>query len=74
MANNIAGRPEIAKFTYKEWGARFKSKEENYRFLTTEVGAYLPEYTNISVYFLKDLLCGKKKCKSIYFIINNSKL
>ena len=64
MAHNIAGRPEIAKFTYKEWGARFKSKAENYRFLTTEVGAYLPEYTQISMYFLKDILAGKKKCKS----------
>ena len=68
MADSIAGRPEIAKFTYQEWGARFKSKSENYRFLTTEVGAYLPEYTQISVYFLKDLLAGKKKCKSFDII------
>ena len=68
MAQIPAGRPEIAKFTYKEWGARFKSKAENYRFLTTEVEAYLPEYHCISVYFLKDLLSGKKKCKCFIMV------
>ena len=57
----------MAKISYKEWGAKLKSKSENYRFLTVEVGAYLPEYHCISVYFLKDLICGKKKCKYLHF-------
>lgn len=45
------------------FAAKFKSKREIYTLLTVEAKAYLPNYDSITIYFLKDLICGKKKSK-----------
>ena len=54
--------------TPSEFGAKFKSKGEVYYFLTVEVGAYLPPKDAISIYFLKDLITGKRQCKSFFLL------
>ena len=47
----------------KEFGAKFRSKNEIYRMVTVDVGAYLPPKEAVTMYFLKDIVLGKKKCK-----------
>ena len=34
-----------------------------YNFLAVDVGVYLPAYEQATIYFLKDITMGKKKCK-----------
>ena len=48
----------------KEFSAKYKSKKECYNFLTVEVGAYLSHYETVTIYFLRDIVAGRKKCKS----------
>ena len=36
-----------------------------FSFLTVEVGAYLPPYTSINVYFMKDLIAGIKRIMKV---------
>ena len=47
----------------KEFEAKYKSKREVYTFLTVDAGAYLPPYDTVTIYFLKDIISGEKKCK-----------
>ena len=49
--------------TATSFAAKYKSKREVFNFLTMDVKAYLPAYDTISIYFLKDLVSGKKKSK-----------
>jgi len=34
--------------------------------LTIDAGAYLPEHQHLTIYYLKDLISGKKKCKCFH--------
>lgn len=43
--------------------AKYNSKRECYNFLAWEVKAYLPAYETVTIYFLKDVISGRKKCK-----------
>ena len=52
--------------TATAFAAKYKSKREVFNFLTMDVKAYLPTYDTVSIYFLKDLVSGKKKSKSLY--------
>ena len=47
----------------KEFEAKYKSKREVYTFLGIDGNAYLPPFDTLTVYFLKDLVSGVKKCK-----------
>jgi len=51
------------KVSAAEVKAKFRSKKEIYFFLTVHVNAYLPGCDTITLYFLRDLLSGKAKCK-----------
>ena len=55
------GAPQKVKISSKEFQAKYRSKRECYNFLACDVGAYLPPYHNVTIYFLKELLNGKKK-------------
>ena len=46
-----------------EWQSKYKSKKENFEFLTMELGAWLSSYDTVTIYFCKDLIKGKKSCK-----------
>ena len=52
------------RITTKEFTSKFKSKYEVYQLMYLDVGAYLPSSECVTMYFLKDLATGKKKCKS----------
>ena len=50
-----------ASVTSQEFAARYNSKGEVYRFLATEVGAYLPDYKVCTIWHLKDIAAGKRR-------------
>ena len=56
--------------TIKEFAAKFRSKNEVYQFLTVDVKAYLPKKDNVTMYYLKDICTGKKKCKYEGYLIH----
>ena len=46
-----------------EFAAKYRSKPECYSFLTVKVKAYLPSAETITLYFIRDIISGKCKCK-----------
>jgi hypothetical protein len=56
MDNNV-------NISAKEFESKYKSKREIFTFLTVDAGAYLPAYDTVTIYFLKDIINGAKKCK-----------
>ena len=59
MGQILQQKPRISA---TEFSAKFKSKREIYHFLTIDVKAYLPSYENLTIYFLRDLVAGAKRC------------
>ncbi len=53
-----------SRVTTTEFAAKFRSKNEVYTFLSIDVAAYLPAPECVTIYFCKDLVSGKKKCKN----------
>ena len=47
--------------TAQAFASKFRSKREIYVFLTVDVKAYLCNCDNLTIYFLKDLVTGKRK-------------
>ena len=62
---NNQGQAERVKVRTKEFAAKFSSKKEVYSFLCGQVKAYLAGYDSCSIYFLRSLVIGEKKCKQI---------
>jgi hypothetical protein len=56
-----------SRITTSEFSAKFRSKNEVYAFLSIDVAAYLPPPECVNIYFMKDLVSGKKKCKCHLF-------
>ena len=54
---------QLYQVTAKEFSAKYKSKRECFNFLTVKAKAYLCAHENVTIYFLKDLINSKKKCK-----------
>ena len=50
----------------KEFGVRYGNKNDIFRFLSTEVGIYLPHRNHVTIWHLRDLAAGKRR------IIKNS--
>lgn len=51
------------RITTNEFASKFRSKNEVYTFLVIDVGAYLPPPECVTIYFLKELVSGTRKCK-----------
>jgi hypothetical protein len=43
------------------WAAKASTKYETYLILQLEVKAYLPRLEHITIYFLREIISGKKK-------------
>ena len=52
---------QAVKISSKEFQAKYRSKRDIYNFLACDVGIFLPPYDNVTIYFLKELMMGKKK-------------
>ena len=61
-----AAQDKRTRVTTTEFSAKFRSKNEVYTFLAIDVAAYLPAPECVTIYFCKDLVSGKKKCKSLF--------
>lgn len=51
------------RVTAAEFAAKFRSKYEVYTFCAVDVGAYLPQPECVTIYFLKQIVRGERKCK-----------
>ena len=58
--------PQMVKHNVSQLQERFKSKNELYKFLTQECGIYLPKNNCTNIYFLKDIMTGKKEVSFPY--------
>ena len=47
----------------KEIHAKYSTKYELYRFLASRNNVYLPHHRHVTIYFLKDILSGKRMRK-----------
>ena len=56
--------PLRTEITTKEFSSKYESKSEVYHFVAVDCGFYVPEYDCVTIYFLKDIMTGVKKCKS----------
>ena len=54
---------ELVRIPAAIWQAKYASKREQFNFLTQQAKAWLPSYETVTIYWLKDLVNGKKKCK-----------
>ena len=50
----------LTRVTAKEFSAKFSDKREVYRFLSSEVHAYLPNIEAMTIWHLKDLAAGRR--------------
>ena len=48
---------------YKDLAAKFQTKNDMWTFLAVDCGYYLPDKNTVTVYFLRDLMSGKKQRK-----------
>ena len=58
MQNIVANKTAVTASTF---ASKFRSKREIYVFLTVDMKAYLCACANLTIYFLKDLIMGKRK-------------
>ena len=54
-------RRRVTKVSAKEFRAKYNSKKEIYNFLACDAGVYLPHADHVTIYFLKEIMSGKKK-------------
>ena len=58
MQKSVSNKTTVTSATF---ASKFGSKREIYAFLTVDAGAYLCACDNLTIYFLKDLVMGKRK-------------
>ena len=54
---------ENTKLNIRDLGSKFRSKNEIYRFLTSEADMHLPPQKEWSIYFVRDILSGIKRVR-----------
>ena len=62
---------KLQKVSAAAFGSKYASKREVYRFLSSEVNAYLPQYDSVTVWHMRDLVANRRrriKCADIKHI------
>jgi hypothetical protein len=59
---NLVDSMEPSYVNVNSFSAKYRSKREIYTFLTVDGEVYLPPFETVTVYFLKDIVEGNKKC------------
>ena len=54
------GEPQTQQVSVKEIAAKYSTKIELYKFLAARNNVYLPHHRHITIWFLKDVMSGKK--------------
>ena len=60
---NAGGQNQHVQVLANEFSSKYSSKREVYQFLAGQVRAYLAGYDSVSIYFLRSIAIGEKKCK-----------
>ena len=55
--------PNKVKITVAEVAAKFRTKSEIYQFTSLDCRAYMPPADCVTIYYLKDLISGDRRCK-----------
>ena len=63
MSQNSFTASQKVTITAQEFRAKYNSKKECFNFLSVDCKAYLSSFETVTIYFLKDLIAGQKKCK-----------
>ena len=63
------GNQQKQTITAAEFAAKAKSKREVYTLLVVDCKAYLPHIDTITIYFLKELASGQKRCKYLIALL-----
>jgi len=50
----------MVKVTAAQFASKYKDKREVFRLLSGDVGAYLPDYDNVTIWHLRDMAAGKR--------------
>ena len=61
ISSLVQNGPQYASVNPASFGAKFSSKREVYRFLTSEALIYLPPYETVTVFHMRDIVAGKRK-------------
>ena len=51
---------QVVNVTAAQFAAKYQEKREVYRFVASECGGYLPDYDNVTVWHLRDLVAGRR--------------
>lgn len=54
---------DVVRIPAAQFQAKYRSKREVFDFLTVQLRAWLPSYDTVTIYFCKDIISGRKKCK-----------
>ena len=57
------------KVSAQAFAARYRSKKEIFNFLSSNVGCYLCSHDNLSIYYLKAIMEGKRYCLLLNLLI-----
>ena len=54
-------QPQMMSVNAASFGAKYASKREVYRFLTSEARVYLPSYDTVTIFHMRDLVAGRRR-------------
>ena len=63
---NVAMQPAAQDVLANSFAAKCSTKGEVWRFLSTEAKIYLPPYTTVTIWHMKDLASGSKKVGLVF--------
>ena len=58
------------KISAQAFAARYRSKKEIFNFLSSNVGCYLCSHENLSIYYLKAIMEGKRYRRCLHLLIS----
>ena len=64
MGSQKKEKPQKQTVFIQSFGVKFQTKKAIHQFLTVEVRAYLPAKTCVTMYFMRDIITGKRKCEN----------
>ena len=59
--NPAPPRPQTMSINAASFGAKYASKREIYRFLTSEAHIYLPTYETVTIFHMRDIVAGRRR-------------
>ena len=61
ISSAAANQLQYTSINAASFGAKYASKREVYRFLTSEARVFLPNYESVTIFHMRDIVAGKRK-------------